>query len=275
MENKKVWAVYFSATGTTQRVVVAIADTLAAEIGALRENVDFTLPGARVGVLRFSAQDIVIIGTPVYAGRVPNVLLTYLATLEGNGALAVPIVLYGNRHYDNALIELRDIMQDRGFQPVAAGAFVGEHSFSTILAKGRPDAADMALVRSFAGKVADKLGTMENPAAVLPLAVAGVPKPYGGYYQPRDRHGNPVDIRKVKPLTNNACIDCKICADSCPMGSINPNKVSEVSGICIKCCACVKKCPVQAKEFADSAYLYHQQELEDGLTRRAEPEWFL
>ena len=48
---------------------------------------------------------------PVYAGRIPNLLLLkYLTSVKGNDALAVPIVLFGNRNYDDALIELRDIL---------------------------------------------------------------------------------------------------------------------------------------------------------------------
>lgn len=80
-----------------------------------------------------------VFGTPVIAGRVPNVLLKYLADIRGNGALGVPVVLYGNRNYDDALIELRDIMEAGGIRTIAAGAFIGEHSFSKVLGAGRPD----------------------------------------------------------------------------------------------------------------------------------------
>ncbi len=89
-----------------------------------------------------------VFGTPTYAGRVPNVLLKYLATVKGNGAAAMPVVTFGNRAFDDSLIELRDILRDNGFRPFAAAAFVGEHSFSTTLAAGRPDADDLRLRRS-------------------------------------------------------------------------------------------------------------------------------
>ena len=93
---------------------------------------------------------------PVIAGRVPNVLLKFLDTLQGGGALAVPVVLYGNRNFDDALIELRNILQDRGFYAIGAAAFIGEHSFSRILAAGRPDSSDLELsriARKLAGKI--------------------------------------------------------------------------------------------------------------------------
>lgn len=275
MERKKVWAVYFSATDTTKKTVLTIADEAARLLGAEREDYDFTLPGMRENGFAAGKDDLVIFGTPVYAGRVPNVLLKYLATIQGNGALAVPVVLFGNRNFDDGLIELRDILENTGFHTVAAAAFVGEHSFSKTLAAGRPDADDMKEALAFAGKVAEKVKVLPEGEAPAPVEVEGVPHPYRGYYQPRDRKGVSIDIRKVKSLVSDACDDCKICADVCPMGSISHENVREYTGICIKCGACIKKCPKQARYYEDEGYLYHQHELEEGYTRRAAISLFL
>ena len=275
MERKKVWAVYFSATDTTKKTVLTIADEAARLLGAEREDYDFTLPGMRENGFAARKDDLVIFGTPVYAGRVPNVLLKYLATIQGNGALAVPVVLFGNRNFDDGLIELRDILENTGFHTVAAAAFVGEHSFSKTLAAGRPDADDMKEALAFAGKVAEKVKGLPEGEVPAPVEVEGVPHPYRGYYQPRDRKGVSIDIRKVKSLVSDACDDCKICADVCPMGSISHENVREYTGICIKCGACIKKCPKQARYYEDEGYLYHQHELEEGYTRRAAISLFL
>ena len=273
MERKKVWAVYFSATDTTKKTVLTIADEAARLLGAEREDYDFTLPRMRENGFAAGKDDLVIFGTPVYAGRVPNVLLKYLATIQGNGALAVPVVLFGNRNFDDGLIELRDILENTGFHTVAA--FVGEHSFSKTLAAGRPDADDMKEALAFAGKVTEKVKGLPEGEAPAPVEVEGVPHPYRGYYQPRDRKGVSIDIRKVKSLVSDACDDCKICADVCPMGSISHENVREYTGICIKCGACIKKCPKQARYYEDEGYLYHQHELEEGYTRRAAISLFL
>lgn len=266
---------FFSATGTTRKVATGVAEVIAARLGVACERFDFTLPGSRETVLSFRADDLVVLGTPVYAGRVPNILLKYLGTVQGNGAVAVPLVVFGNRNYDDALIELRDILEKGGFHTAAAAAFVGEHAFSYTLAGGRPDEADMAVAGDVAKKVTDKLGTITDVHALPPVAVKGVPHPYRGYFQPRDTRGNPVDLRKVKPVTSADCNDCKLCVASCPMGSISYDNVREYTGICIRCGACVKKCPRHARYYDDEAYLYHKRELEEGLTRRAEPELFL
>lgn len=275
MERKKVWAVYFSATDTTKKTVLTIADEAARLLGAEREDYDFTLPRMRENGFAAGKDDLVIFGTPVYAGRVPNVLLKYLATIQGNGALAVPVVLFGNRNFDDGLIELRDILENTGFHTVAAAAFVGEHSFSKTLAAGRPDADDMKEALAFAGKVTETVKGLPEGEAPAPVEVEGVPHPYRGYYQPRDRKGVSIDIRKVKSLVSDACDDCKICADVCPMGSISHENVREYTGICIKCGACIKKCPKQARYYEDEGYLYHQHELEEGYTRRAAISLFL
>ena len=139
MEIKTVWAVYFSGTGTTQKVATTLAKSVAQSLGAGYEEYCFNLPAAREKELTFTPEDLVVLGVPVYAGRVPNLLLPYVRdSIHGGGALAVPVVLYGNRNFDDGLMELRNVARDNGFHPIAAGAFVGEHSFSTVLGAGRP-----------------------------------------------------------------------------------------------------------------------------------------
>ncbi len=275
MKVEKVWAVYFSGTGTTQKTVRRIAETVARMMDVPSEAVGFTLPHQREEQLQFGAEDLVILGVPVYAGRVPNVLLPFLTEkVVGNGALAVPVVLYGNRNYDDALVELRDILYKDGFAPVAAAAFVGEHSFSRVLAAGRPDREDELLMDGFAEAVARKVQRLDAvPEEVL--AVKG-DEPIRPYYKPRDREGNFINILKVKPKTDlSKCTNCGVCAALCPMGSIDAADPSQVTGICIKCCACVKGCPEGAKHYDDEGYLYHQHELEEMYQRRGNVEMFL
>jgi len=179
--------------------------------------------------------------------------------------------LYGNRNYDDALIELQDILQLNGFQILAAAAFIGEHSFSRILAKGRPDSHDLAVAADFARLICQKATGLEG----LPALVVKGNKPYRGYYKPHNSEGQPVDIRKVTPKTSEACTKCGLCAQVCPMGSIALEDPAQMIGICIKCGACQKICPVGAKYYDDPDYLRHQEELEVEFAQRREPELFV
>lgn len=271
--NQQINTLYFSATGTTEKIVGGIAQHIHS-LGNIRNKIktfDFTLPEARKQSVSFSPSDLVIVGVPVIAGRVPNILLKYLNGIKGNGALAVAVVVYGNRNYDDALIELQDILEADGFKVVAGGAFIGEHSFSQILGQGRPDERDMEVVKDLAGQIYKKI-TGDNE--IETVNVKGN-RPYRDYYRSKDREGNPVDFRKITPQTTDDCIDCKLCAEVCPMGSIDIEDVSKLNGICIKCCACVKKCPVNAKHFGDENFIKHKNELEIEFARRSEPEIFV
>lgn len=271
-----VHAVWFSPTGTTEKVVTAVAKAMAEELGALYKTFSFNLPKARENGLTFGPDELVVLGVPVYAGRVPNLLLPYIRDrVRGENTPAVPMVLYGNRNYDDALMELRNVMFENGFRPVAAGAFVGEHAFSRILGAGRPDGEDMALADRLAREAARRVLSLDAPPEE-PVAVTGR-EPIRPYYTPRDRHGEPIrDFVKAKPVTDGEkCVRCGLCARLCPMGSIDPGDVSSVTGKCIKCCACVKRCPRGAKYFDHAGYLYHRQELEEQYAgRRADSEIF-
>lgn len=274
MNISRIRIIYFSATGTTQKILRCIGTVLARELDVPVIEDNFTLPKAREQDIVCAEHELALVGTPVYAGRIPNVLLPYVKSgIKGSMTAAVPVVLYGNRNYDDALIELRDVLESNGFRTIGGAAFVGEHSFSYTLAAGRPDGEDLALAEAFAHNLAQKVRNMEA-LPQQPIEVNGC-TPIRPYYTPRDRKGNPVNILKVKPLVNDSCDSCGMCAAVCPMGSIDPDNVRQYSGICIKCGACIKKCPKQARYYDDSGYLYHQHELEEGYTRRAQPELFL
>ncbi|MBP1924734.1 ferredoxin/flavodoxin [Sedimentibacter acidaminivorans] len=270
--NYRINAMYFSPTGTTKKVVSGIAENIL-ENSNLENRInyiDFTSFENRTEEVLFKEGDLLIIGVPVYAGRVPNVLLKYLDKLKSSGSLAVPVVVYGNRNYDDALIELKSILESNGFNVIAAAAFIGEHSFSYTLGKGRPDDKDMDIINHFSDIINSILSSGKCNEY---LEVSGH-MPLRPYYMPKDNMGNPVDIRKVTPKTKDICNDCKLCVKVCPMGAIDINDIHKLNGICIKCGACIKMCPLKAKFFDDIGYLKHKEELEIKFAVRREPELF-
>ena len=182
-----VHAVHFSPTGTVEKTVCRIARNLAKSLGVAYQEFSYAVPANREKELSFTDHDLVVWGSPTYAGRVPNLLLPYLTgKVKGNGALAVPVVLFGNRNFDDSLMELHHILRDDGFTCIAAGAFVGEHAFSTTLGAGRPDAADEKEMDIFSSLIAEKL-LSEDYCETIPAGN----DPIAPYFTPRDRHGNP------------------------------------------------------------------------------------
>ena len=272
MNITQVYAVYFSATGNTRKVTTTLANALAVSFDVPLEVRDFTLPAAREESYEFAAGDLVVFGMPTYAGKLPNKLLEFVKSgFHGNGALAVPVVTFGNRSFDNSLAELCACLEGDGFHTIGAGAFACRHAFTDALADGRPDSDDMAELAKLGSAVVGRIVKMTDfPAPVTVDGDADAP-----YYRPLGLDGEPKVFLKAKPKTNTEkCTRCGVCASLCPMGSINPDDVTEVVGICIKCHSCVRNCPVGAKYFDDPAFLSHRAMLERDYTRRAEDKIF-
>ena len=124
------------------------------------ESYDFTLPENRTQLQNFGPSELVVFGTPVYAGRVPNKMLPAVQTLfKGDGTLAVPVVTFGNRNFDNGLIELRNELEHNGFHTIAGAGVVCSHVFSDQIAPGRPDEEDWKILDDFA------TGQLKKPEA--------------------------------------------------------------------------------------------------------------
>ena len=270
----QITAAYYTGTGRTELVVMSVARRLGERLSLPVVERSYATPYDRRFPLTFSPTELAVVGSPTYAGRVPNLMLPYLNTIQGSGTLAVPIVTFGNRAFDNSLIELRDLLEQGGCRTIGAAAFACQHAFSEVLGKGRPDAEDMGELLAFADALAEKL--LNGPLPDGPIPVEGKPGPdYGGYFAPHDRNGVFIDIRKVKPLCTDACTQCGLCAELCPMGAIDPDDCTLVPGKCVKCGGCVKFCPLGAKYFEDPGYLYHKEELELMYARRADNAVFL
>ena len=265
MDLKRICVLYFSPTGGTEKIARLVADGLSAKLGLETAFFDFTRPENRQSEYRFGPSELLVMASPVYAGRLPNKLMPeYKAKIQGDNSLALPICVFGNRSPDEAVRELVLLLEGNGFQTAAAAAFAGRHAFSDKVGAGRPDEADRAEISAFAAKVAEKLSGESLPLLDLDRSEIGP------YYTPLKTDGTPAKFLKARPLTRKeACLHCGVCARSCPVGSID-GETMEAAGLCIKCQACVRRCPVDAKYFEDSDFLSHVAMLEEHYTRRAE-----
>ncbi len=183
---------------------------------------------------------------PVYAGRVPAVFIERLKEIKGHNSDAIIIAVYGNRHFDDAILEMRDIAEGLGFKIIAAAAFVAEHSYSQKLAGGRPNTEDLEIMDAFADSITEFI-ELEEPE--LPGN-----RPY------RDGVGEST----WAPYPTDSCIHCGVCGMVCPVGIINPDGSLPKENIptCLHCLACVKRCPIHVRiaDFEQFTDLIHHLE---------------
>ena len=227
--NIEKWIIaHFSPTGGTKKVANAIAAGFSIPV----VEMDLTKADSAVTL---GENDALMAVLPVYAGRVPQISLERLAALKGNGQKAVAVVVYGNREYEDALLETKDALEANGFQVIAAAAFIAEHSIVRSIATGRPDAEDEALCRQFAADV------MAKADDAVPVQVPGN-TPYKEL-KPTAFH----------PAASEACVKCGICAQKCPVGAIPKDDPSRTNNdLCINCMRCVEVCPQHCRALPDA-----------------------
>ena len=250
--NIEKWIIaHFSPTGGTKKV----ADAIAAGFNVPVLEMDLTKADSSVTL---GENDALMAVLPVYAGRVPQISLERLAALRGNGQKAVAVVVYGNREYEDALLETKDALEANGFQVIAAAAFIAEHSIVRSIANRRPDAEDKALCRQFA---ADVMAMKDDTA---PVQVPGN-TPYKEL-KPSAFH----------PAANENCIQCAVCVELCPVGAIPLDDPSQTNNdVCINCMRCVQVCPQQCRALPDSFLAMITQMLNQNAAGYKKPAIFL
>lgn len=270
---EKIYAMYFSPCGNVKKIVTHIAQTISDDYKIPYTSIDCTMPEERTKDYVFDKNALLIIGFPVYAGRIPNKIMPFVRDhIHGSQCVAIPVVSFGNRNYDNALSELDYLLTENGFLIAGGAAIVSQHSFSSCLAPGRPDQKDMEDLSDFAHKISEKMScTSDFHAVNLPGE-----NPPEKYYVPLGVDGKPAKFLKAVPILDKTlCTQCGKCASVCPMNSIHPKEAYETTSICIKCHACIHICPTKARCFQDEAFLSHKKMLEKNYSERKESVYFL
>jgi ferredoxin len=266
MKIESVKSVYFSPTGTTKAVVQGIAHGINPD---RMELIDITRPDARKQPLLTSENELLVIGVPVYMGRVPALLIEWLNTIQAHNTPTVCVVVYGNRVYDDALLELKNIVMKCGCIPIACAAYIGEHSFSnseTPTAQGRPDEDDLNHAKVFGQKIREKLQSISLISQISDVYAPGT-YPYRG-----DSKLWNVDFIAV----SDECSQCGICAEKCPVGAVDAENSRLIdTEKCITCCACIKNCPQSARSMKPGLVKDASVRLHTLYSQRKEPEYFI
>lgn len=236
--------IYFSPTGTTKKIINSIVRGM----DIICSNLfDLTSSKVRNAAAPQIDGDIVLIGVPVYEERIPKMLYPFLNSLKSNKKPVVIVAVYGNIGDGIVLNELNFITKNSGFKLVAAGSFIGEHSFSTKdvpIEEGRPNYEDLRKAEEFGRNIMrkmEKIGDindvlLEIPQGKLPLIAKILPK-------------NSARIFTKTPIANmNICNNCGACAKLCPMNAINKDTLKINENECIRCFCCVKRCPKKARQ---------------------------
>ena len=250
--NIEKWIIaHFSPTGGTKKV----ADAIAAGLGTPVVEMDLTKADSAV---HMGENDALMAVLPVFAGRVPQISLERLSALKGSGQKAVAVVVYGNREFDDALLETKDALEANGFRVISAAAFIAEHSMARSIAANRPDAEDKALCRQFAADVmakADDAATVQVPGNT----------PYKEL-KPSAFH----------PAASESCVKCGACAEQCPVGAIPVDDPSETrNDLCINCMRCAAVCPVSSRALPDAFRTMITQMLNQNAAGYKKPSIFL
>lgn len=251
----KIHQIIFSPTGGTQRV----SEILCQGMGKESVVTDLCVKAAGIQLPNIQEDDLAIIAMPVFAGRVPALAVDRLRMVKPNSAKCVVVAVFGNRAYDDALLEMQDVASEIGFRVIAAVAAVAEHSIIRKYGKGRPDADDEQMLRQFG---ADIMCKAEREDCTMPQVPGNLPYKKGGKVpQPQGRHG---------------CNRCGVCAKHCPADAIPFSAPKTVdTAKCISCMKCVSVCPTGARSIGVIMSFLATQGLKKVCATRKENELYI
>ena len=238
-------AVYFSPTGNSKKCALSAAGVIGRNI----EEIDLTKADSLPDGMSFDINDFIVFSAPVYGGRLYKGFAEKLTRLNGNLAKCIGIVTYGNRDYDDALLEMKNILIDREFIPLGFGAVVGRHAYGQIQTQ-RPDNNDLEICRTLSKEVLNKI---EKGIFTIPDVKGNFPYKDGG-------NGG-----SFYPQTNSKCKMCGLCVKNCPQNAISHEDFKTIdSEKCISCFRCIRICPfgakvMETKEYVDFAKMFSEK----------------
>lgn len=250
----KCYQIIFSPTGGTEKVAKAVTQNW-----HQIDTIDLSVPNADYTNTSFESDSLVLIAMPSFGGVAPQLALDRLSAFKGNGALCVIAAVYGNRAYEDTLVQMEDYAQTAGFKVIAAISAVAEHPIIHQYAAGKPDLEDCKGLASFGDQILAKVNAHELSKPSIP----------GN--RPYKKAG-----AGVIPKANSSCTACGLCAQKCPAGAISTEnlKLSDKSK-CISCMRCVEICPVHARGVSAAMISIAAAAIKKACSEKRENELFI
>ncbi len=243
--------IVFSPTGGTKKVSHIIGtywnkDTV--NIDLSNAKTDFTK-------CKINKEDMALIAMPSFSGRAPGIAIERLKQINGNGAQCTLVCTYGNRAYEDTLVEMEDTANQCGFGVIAAIAAVAQHSIIPQYAANRPDLLDKNQLINFADQIIKKCEKFAPIPGNRPYKRAG--------------------SAKLVPKLKKSCIKCGLCSEICPVKAINSVNFKTDSKKCISCMRCVKQCLKNAREINGVMVFIASMAIKKTCSLRKENELFI
>lgn len=254
----KITQIVFSPTGGTQKVI----DILCSAWNLPTSTVDLTRPDLDFSTSQINPEDLIVIAIPSYAGRVPTLAANRLKQIQGDHAKCVLVCVYGNRAYEDTLIELFDLTKELNFEAIAAITAIAKHSIMNQFATNRPDSNDIKELQTFAHHIMDKLKSKNDD-----LTLKQVPgnHPY-----------KPVKGGGIVPFASDECIECGHCVSLCPAQAISHTSAKRIDpSLCISCMRCVSVCPLQARHIDQEKLNQLISKVKEAISSRKDNELFI
>ncbi len=250
--------IIFSPTGGTKQVTNTITEAWGMPVS----EIDLTNADSDYTSIRMKEDDMVVIAVPSYGGRVPPLATQRISKICGNQAQCIIVCVYGNRAYEDTLIELKDIAEKSDFRVIAGIAAIAEHSIMHQYAAGRPDAKDKQELQRYSKKILEKINSSVTEKSMLQIPGNYPYKKVGGV--------------GFVPKADNKCTNCGFCAENCPAQAISKEnfKITD-SKKCISCMRCVVKCPQSARKVSGALVSVASLAMKKACSARKENELYI